>query len=77
MYRGNCVPGQQKILRREYNITDEDNDGAVVEEANWTTVFQPGKHLSLNMIINATASFDIHRCPTCKSAVLGETLRRW
>jgi hypothetical protein len=81
MYRGQYMPGQKKILRREYTVTDEDNDGVVVEEINWTTIFQPGKHLSLNMILNATPSFDVHRCPICSRMALGTILpghrRRW
>lgn len=79
MYRG--IPGHRKILRREYNITDEDADGILVEESNWNSVIRPRMQISLNVILQASSSWNMHRCPRCSEAVLGHVLqgkrRRW
>jgi hypothetical protein len=40
IYRG--IPGHRKILQREYNITDENSDGVLVEKSNWNSIIRPG-----------------------------------
>ena len=79
MYRD--VPGQKKILSREYSLTDEDLDGVMVEKSNWETMIRKGMQLSLNIIIPAAQSVDLRCCPQCKTVCFGhdlpQKLRRW
>ncbi|KAH9214726.1 hypothetical protein DL95DRAFT_461792 [Leptodontidium sp. 2 PMI_412] len=72
MYRN--IPGKQKIARREYNLTDKESDGVLVERSNWETTIHPGMTLSLNMIFPAAQTVDLHRCPQCDMPCLDNTL---
>lgn len=75
------IPGRPKIKRREYTISDESDEGSLVEESNWEEAVQPGKVLSLNMILPAPLVIDQGRCPQCKTTTRGHNLpgqrRRW
>ncbi len=78
MYKG--IAGYRKIARKEYTITDEDTD-EVLDERNWALAVQPGKQLSLNMILSAVSGADFQTCPRCLSLQVGSYLsgsrRRW
>lgn len=79
MYRN--IRGREKILRKEYTITDEGSDGALIDDMNWSTSIEGGMQLSLNIVFPALESFDDMRCPSCHERSLGNTLpgkrRRW
>jgi hypothetical protein len=79
MYRG--IPGHRRILRKEYNLTDEDADGTLIEASNWTSMIKAGIQISLNIILQASASWKIEDCPRCEEPTLGHALpgkrRRW
>lgn len=75
------MPGRAKVQRKQYTITDEDADGILIEDSNWNTVYQPGKHLSLNMVFPASNTWNLSFCPQCNRPAMGKTLpgerRRW
>jgi hypothetical protein len=81
MYHDRDMPGRAKVRRKEYTITDEDADGALIEEANWDIIYHPGKHLWLNMIFKALPSWNVYQCPRCARPTMGKALpgerRRW
>jgi hypothetical protein len=81
MYHDRDMPGRAKVRRKEYTITDEDADGALVEESNWDMIYHPGKHLSLNMVFSALPSWNVYQCPRCERPTIGKALagerRRW
>jgi hypothetical protein len=78
MYKG--IHGFRKIARKEYTITDEDTD-EVLDERNWAMTVQPGKQLSVNMILSAVSGADFQTCPRCLCLQIGPHLagsrRRW
>ncbi|KAK0105720.1 hypothetical protein ONS95_004242 [Cadophora gregata] len=74
MYRD--IPGRKKILGREYTLTDEELDGIILERSNWEMTRQPGMKLSVNMILHATESVDLRRCPRYKALCSGPILPR-
>jgi hypothetical protein len=69
------MPGHRKIQRREYNITDEDSDGALIEESNWNSIISPGMQISLNVVLRASATWNMHQCPRCSETALGQVLQ--
>ncbi|KAH7305140.1 ankyrin repeat-containing domain protein [Rhexocercosporidium sp. MPI-PUGE-AT-0058] len=72
MYRN--IKGREKILRKEYTITDESSDGALIDDMNWNKSIEGGMQLSLNIVFPALESFDDMRCPSCQEKSLGTTL---
>lgn len=71
MYKG--IHGYRKIARKEYTITDEDTD-EVLDERNWALTVQPGKQLSVNMILSAVSGADFQKCPRCLCLQIGPHL---
>ncbi|KAG4422088.1 hypothetical protein IFR04_004829 [Cadophora malorum] len=75
MYRD--IPGQKKILAREYNLTDdtdEDLDGGMVDNSNWETTIRRGMQLSLNIIMPTSHWVDLQSCPQCKTVCFSHNL---
>lgn len=72
MYRG--IPGSKKIMRREYTITEENEEETLIEEENWGRLIRPGMRLALNMILKVSSSWNTSQCPKCKEATLGHAL---
>ena len=82
MYRDRDIKGRRKIRKKEYTLTDEDEDAiGLIEESNWMTAIRPGMAISLNMIFPADSNMDFHRCPLCREMTFGKLLagqrRRW
>ena len=78
MYTG--IRGQQKILKKEYTIRDEETEKEI-NESNWSDIVRSGKELSLNVILNADSTVDFQHCPRCSAQTPGHNIsqvrRRW
>ena len=72
-------------MRKEYTVTDEDVDGPVINDENWSAFVKPGMNISLNMVLKVGASWDVRKCPRCTSIILrlngagvaSQTKRQW
>jgi hypothetical protein len=75
------IPWRRKILKKEYTISDENSDGILLDESNWNNLVHQGNELSLNMILPASSSWNMHSCPRCNEPSIGNTLpgkrKRW
>jgi hypothetical protein len=62
-------------MRREYSITDETSDGALIDTSQWNTSIRPGMQIGLNIVLKALSSWEnTHHCPKCRDPIFENTL---
>jgi hypothetical protein len=66
-------PGYAKIVQREYNIAEEDGEGALITVDTWAQLIRPGMTLSLSMILRKSAAPE-RACPRCNIQCIGPEL---
>src|SRR5438046_7057992 len=63
-------PGRLEIMRKEYTITNDETNGVILDDDNWSALVKPGMQVSLNIILKAASTWDLRICPRCKSPIL-------
>jgi hypothetical protein len=66
-------PGYAKIMQREYNLAEEDGEGALITVDTWAQLIRPGMTLSLSMILRKSAAPE-RACPRCNIQCIGPEL---
>jgi hypothetical protein len=74
-------PGRKLVERGDYDLTNE-NDGVVIESANWRSRVAAGSAVAMNVIIglgNDSDDDDSRLCPSCgtmcEQAQLGDMVK--
>lgn len=63
MHRG--LPGYNKIQNGKYIVSDESNEGALVQLETWHRSFQPGRQIALSFLLRYPGKGDEKHCPRC------------
>jgi hypothetical protein len=62
-----------KIVQREYNLAEEDGEGALITVDKWAELIKPGMSISLSMILRRSSAPE-RACPRCNTQCSGPEL---
>ena len=61
-------------MRKEYALTEENEEPTLIEEKNWETRIRPGMRVSLNMVVPVSLGWRTNHCPKCDETTFGHSL---
>jgi hypothetical protein len=69
-------PGHNKIIQRDYRLADEDSNGEIIDENNWTESVKPAMSISLSMLLRKQyfSYGSSRKCPRCSMICKGPEL---
>jgi hypothetical protein len=65
--------GHAKIVQREYNLAEEDGEGALITVDKWAELIKPGSKISMSMILRKSSAPE-RVCPRCNGQCTGPEL---